>query len=810
MNIFKIPLLFLRRTLLFFLVVFCIFYRTYAQEKYTVSGYLKNNYSGETLFGATIYIKEIGGGVVTNEYGFYSITLPQGNYTLAYRYIGFVTKIVEVSLDKDYRLDIDLIEAQTNLEEVEISSEREDANVTSTEMSVSKLDISSVRKLPSFLGEPDVIKSLQLLPGVTSVGEGASGFNVRGGSVSHNLVLLDEAPIYNSSHLLGFFSVFNPDVVKNIKLYKGGMPARYGGRISSVLDIVMKKGNDRKLSVYGGLGTIFSRFAIEGPIKKGKSSFLLAGRRSYADILIKPFTNVLDDGAGLYFYDLTSKLNYSLSKKDNVFLSAYLGRDVFNFDSRQGIQWGSQTVSLRWNHLFTDRLFSNLSLLSTRYDYELAFGATDSDRFQWESNIFTYNIKPEFTYFISTKNELTFGGEALLYLFEPANAQAVNSGEIANFDIPKKQALEYAIYINDQVTFSDKWSAQFGLRVSGFNYLGSGNYYTFLEDTPGFRKTVDKTASADKGETIKQYIVPEPRISIKYQINATSSIKTSFNRTSQYIHLLSNTTAANPLDIWTPSTNNIKPQIGQQFALGYFRNFLNNNYEMSVETYYRNIQNQLDFIDGADLFFNELIEADVLSGVGRAYGLELYLKKNEGKITGWASYTLGKTELKIDGINYQEDIINRKGEWYPTRYDQTHNLKLVGFYNVSERVSLSANFVYISGTPGTFPTHRYQIEHLVIPDNVKNSRNNLRIPDYHRLDISMTLKRKTMKKGKIRKNTAFWTFTISNVYARKNPFSIYFWQGQDRFLGQSPVTTKATQISILGSILPSVNYNFKF
>ena len=780
------------------------------QEKFTINGYVRDAANGESLIGATVLIKEIGGGNITNVYGFYSITLPSGNYTIEYRYIGFVAQSKQILLTENQRIDIELVEERVVLQEVVVTAEAEDANVSSSEMSVSKLDIRTINKIPAFLGEVDVIKSLQLLPGVSSVGEGASGFNVRGGSVGQNLVLLDEAPVYNSSHMLGFFSVFNPDAVKDVKLYKGGIPARFGGRLSSVLDIRMKEGNNKKSEINGGIGSIFSRLAVEGPIKKEKASFIIAGRRSYIDIVARPFTDIFDNGAGLYFYDLTTKANYNISKKDRVFVSGYFGRDVFNFDARQGLNWGSRTTTLRWNHLFNERVFSNLTFYTSDYDYELAFGENDRDKFEWNSNITTHNVKPEFTFFIDTNNELTFGGEVLLYRFKPANAIGVSDGELTEFSLPHKRALEYGLYLGNQQTVNENLTVQYGVRFSGFNYLGPGLYFTFNDTIPGYRSGAIDVQKADKWETIKNYNNFEPRLSAKFQLNRTSSLKASYNRTAQYIHLISNTTASNPLDIWTPSTNNIAPQIGQQWAAGYFRNFQDNNFEASIETYYRKTRNQIDYIDGAELFINELIEGDVLSGIGRAYGLEFSLRKNEGRLTGWASYTLGRSELKIDGINFQDDLVNRSGKWYPARYDQKHNLKLAGFYELSSRVSISGNFTYLTGTPTTFPTHRYQIEYLTIPENAENTRNNLRIPDYHRFDLSLTILGKAVnKKGAVRKNRDSLVITFYNLYNRKNPFSIYFWQGEER-IGIDQITeTEAMQVSILGSIVPSLTYNFK-
>ncbi len=774
-----------------------------AQTKHTLSGYVKDKSNGETLIGANVIVEEISSGTITNVYGFYSLTLDHGLYTITYRFVGYETITKKIDLNENLRIDIELGEEGTELEAVIVSADAQDRNVSEIEMSTAELDIKTISKIPAFLGEVDVIKSLQLLPGVSTVGEGASGFNVRGGGVGQNLVLLDESPVYNSSHLLGFFSVFNPDAVKDVKLYKGGIPPRYGGRIASILDVRMKEGNSKSYDVTGGIGSVFSRFAIEGPIVKEKASFIVAGRRSYADVLARPFTDIFDEGAQLFFYDLTVKTNYNISKKDRLFLSGYLGRDVFKFDARQGFSWGNNTATLRWNHLFSEKVFSNFTVFFSDYDYELGFGNTDRDRFEWKSRIQTYNFKPEFTYFINPRNELTFGGEAVLYRFKPADAFGVSNGESNDISLDEKKAFETSIYIGNEQKITDQLSTMYGVRFSHFNYLGEGTAYTFNDTIPGERRSVVSSEEYGTLETITDYNFFEPRISLKYQLNKTQSFKASYNRTVQYIHLISNTVASNPLDVWTPSTNNLKPQIGDQIAIGYFRNFRDNDYESSAEFYYRETQNQLDYIDGAELFINELLEGDVLPGIGRAYGAEFYFKKNNGKFNGWISYTLAKTELQIEGVN--------NGKWYPTRFDQTHNLKIAAFYDLNERMSLSGNFTYLTGTPTNFPDQRYEIQGYTIPLNSSDSRNAVRIPDYHRLDLSFTLQGKEYnKKGKKRKFEDSYVFTVYNVYGRRNPFSIYFSQGTDRQDYGTPVDTKATQLSIIGTVFPSITYNFKF
>lgn len=774
-----------------------------AQEKATLSGYVKEAANGETMIGATIYIPELETGVVTNTYGFYSITVPPGSYTVEYRYIGYLTITRPIEIQEDIRVDIELEEEAQQIQEIVIQAERLDRNVTSIEMSINKLDMKEIQRMPAFLGEVDVIKSIQLLPGVSSVGEGASGFNVRGGSVGQNLVLLDDAPVYNSSHLLGFFSVFNPDAVKDIKLYKGGIPGQYGGRISSILDIQMKEGNSKELGVEGGVGTIFSRLTVEGPIAKDKASFIIAGRRSYADVFAKLFTDVLSDGAAFNFWDLTLKGNYNINENNRLYLSGYLGEDLFKFDDTQGFSWGNKTATLRWNHLFNDQLFFNLTSFFSDYTYELAFGDNDQDKFEWNSRIRTGALKPQFTYFINPENELSFGGEFLYYKFDPANAVGVSAGEVTNISLDPKYGYEIAAYISNKQTVSSRLDLEYGLRFSGFLYTGPGNVYTYSDTEAGERKQLTGISRVEDRSVIADYYGLEPRFSLKYQVNDVSSVKASYNLINQYVHLISNTTASNPLDVWTPSTNNIKPERGIQYALGYFRNLRNNEYEASAEVFYKDTENQIEYIDGADLLINQFIEADLLSGIGRSYGLETSVKKVKGRAKGWISYTLSRSELKVEGIN--------RGDWYPTRFDQTHNFSFTGSYDFTDRISLSSNFAFITGTPTTFPTSRFEMQQYVVPYNAYESRNNIRIPNYHRLDISLTIKGKEFRKnGERRKNQDYLVVGAYNIYGRRNPFSIYFSQGADRPLPNLPIPTKGTQVAIIGSIIPAISYNFKF
>ncbi len=778
------------------------------QEKYTLSGYIKDGQNGESLIGATIYVTESSGGTISNVYGFYSITLDKGQYEVTVSYVGFEDIRRTLDLSKDIRLDLELDAAAEELEAVVVSSRAADENIRTVEMSTAELDIKSIEKMPAFAGEVDIIKGIQFLPGVTTVGEGVSGFNVRGGGVGQNLVLLDEAPVYQSSHLFGFFSVFNPDAVKDVKLYKGGIPAQYGGRLSSILDVRMKEGNNKSYEINGGIGTVFSRLAVEGPIQKDKSSFIIAGRRSYADVLAKTFTDVLSDGTGLFFYDLTAKTNFNINEKNRVFLSGYFGRDVFKFDSFNGFDWGNRTATFRWNHLLSDRLFSNYSLFYSNYDYGFQIGEGNNDTYRWASKIETINFKPEFTLFANTKNEVTFGGEAILYLFEPSTAETVSAGERTDTSLDERKAVETSVYIGNDQKINHRLSLQYGLRLSNFSFLG-GTEYHYADTLPGISRPLMATVERPDWAPIATFANLEPRASFRYELDTKSSVKGSYNRMNQYIHLISNTTASTPIDVWQPSTNNIKPQKGDQVALGYFRNFKANAYETSIEVYYKWTDNQLSYIDGADLFINEYLESQLLSGIGRAYGLELYAKKNSGRLTGWISYTLGKTELKVDGINFGANKETREGQWFPTRFDQRHNFKLAAFYELSRNITFSGNFSYLSGTPTTFPTDRITVQDYVIPYIAGSERNNFRIPDYHRLDLSVTFH----DIGKKKQNQKFkdeLVVSVYNVYARKNPFSIYFSQGTDRHDSDLPVPTSASQLAMIGTLIPAISYNFKF
>ncbi len=770
--------------------------------KTTISGYVKDIRNGEGLIGVSVYIKELGTGNTTNSYGFYSITVPQGKYNLVFSYIGYnkINKEVEAGIEP-ISFNLEMIEESTSLSEVQVSAKKEDDNVKSIEMSVNKISMKTIQKMPALLGEVDLIRSIQLLPGVSTIGEGSSGFNVRGGGVDQNLVLLDEAPVYNSSHLFGFFSVFNPDAVKDVKLIKGGIPAQYGGRISSILDVKMKEGNSKKLEINGGIGLIFSRISIEAPLLKEKASFIFAARRSYADVLAKPFLNGDIKDSKFSFYDLTAKFNYKFSDKDVLFLSGYFGRDVFG--AQFGFNWGNSTTSLRWNHVFNNRLFLNTTAYYSNYDYQLATNLknNDKDSFEWNSNVISYSFKPDFTYYISPNNSLTFGAQGIYYTFKPGLAIAKSAGETRSFGQAEKYASEFSAYIGDEIKVSSAFSLQFGIRYSNFDYLGKGNGYTFAPyiykaNENAQRRQITAAKSYNQGESIQNYGNWEPRFSANLNLNSSTSLKVSYNRTAQYLHLMSNTAASTPLDIWTPSTNNIKPQLADQLAFGVFKNFGENinDYETSIEVYYKKLQNQIDYIDNSDLFLNEFFEGDLLFGKGRAYGAEFYVKKNTGKFNGWLSYTLSRTERQVIGVN--------ANKWFPARFDRTHVANVVAMYDLNKRWSFSGNFAFYTGVPFTFPRGKFVYDNFILPDNENSSRNDSRVENYHRLDFSATLQ---AKKGPFKKGTANWVFSIYNTYNRRNAFSVYFRQNAD-----DQTKTEAVKLSIFGSIVPAITYNFKF
>ncbi|MGX5820575.1 TonB-dependent receptor [Chitinophaga lutea] len=778
------------------LLLLTAFQASAQQQRYTISGYVKDENSGESLIGISIGKPGTSIGTVTNEYGFYSLTLPAGRHEVQFTYVGYAPQKLTIDLNKNLRQDIKLAQSNRQLNEVVITGKEQEKNINTLNTSLNKLDIAEVKKLPTFMGEVDVLRTIQTLPGVNTVGEGAASFNVRGGNGDENLILLDEAPVYNSTHMLGFFSVFNPDAVKNLNLIKGGFPAEYGGRTASVLDIRMKDGNNQRFGLTGGIGNIFSRLAIEGPLQKDKSSFIIAGRRSYMDVMMKPFLKGDMEDTKLYFYDLTAKVNFKLNKNNNLFVSSYFGRDVFGFGGQSDMNWGNNTLSIRWNHIFNNRLFLNLTTYYTKYDYSLAFKSDKKDEvqqsFKWTSNIINYGVKPAFTYYINANNTLHFGLQSTYYTFKPGTGTSNEEGRSMEVTVKDKHALESALYLDHEWKASDKFGVQYGLRASGFQFLGKSTAYYYADTTPGIRKRLISAEDFGAGKTIADYLNLEPRISARYAINNTSAIKAAYSRSAQYMHQLSNTASPTPVDIWTPVTNNVKPQVTDQVTAGYFYSAPGNKFELSAEVFYKSMQDQLDYIDDADLYLNELTEADLLASQGRAYGLELYAKKDVGKTTGWISYTLSRSERKTIGLS--------RDEWFLNRYDRTHNVNIVMSHEFNQRASLGANWVFASGTPATFADARLEFQDWDIPYNTTEKRNNYRLKPFHRLDLSFTYKGKQTKRWK-----GEWVLSLYNIYARRNAYSVYFRQNPD-----DPTKKEAVRLSIIGSIIPGITYNFKF
>ena len=792
--------MFRKRKHFYIFILLFIINSSFSQDKFTLSGVVKDSLSGETLIGVNIIIPELQTGTTTNEYGFYSLTLPNGKYNLLVSYIGFSDIRSEINLNENIKLNFVLKENLEELEEVILTDNPYKVKVSTPEMSVNKITTASIKQMPVVLGETDVIKSILTLPGVTNAGEGQSGFNVRGGAADQNLVLLDEATLYNTSHLFGFFSVFNTDAIKDIKLYKGGIPARFGGRVASVLEIYQKDGNNSKFHMNGGIGLISSRLLAEGPIKKDKGSFLFAGRSSYAHLFLK----LTDNKNSAYFYDLNTKLSYNFNENNSLYLSGYFGRDVFSLNESFVNTYGNSVFNLRWNHLFTDKLFSNLSLIYSDYYYGLTL---DFVGFDWNSGIKNYNIKYDFKHYLNDKTKLYYGANAIYYDFNPGKIEPTDDSSGINPDqLAKKYAFEPSLYIDIEQKLSNKIALNYGFRFSKFYRLGDEeiNLYAnnqavvFNEDFQIYEKaTPIGSKKYNKNEIISQFGNFEPRFSIAYTLNENSSLKASYNRMAQYLHLISNTQSPTPLDVWAPSDDYLKPQILDQVALGYFQNIKNGDYSLEVETFYKKVKNRLDYIDGADLIANDDIEQVVLNGEARAYGLEVLARKNNGKLNGWISYTISRSEQKTEGRTEIETGIN-DGNWYKTGWDKLHNLSVTGMYKLNEKWSFGSIFTLQSGQPVTYPNGQYEYQGITVP--TYGLRNENRLPTYHRLDVSATL---VPEKNKNRNWYGEWVFGIYNIYSRRNAASISFRQNQDSG------NNEAVRLSIFG-IVPSVTYNFKF
>ncbi|MCW0481538.1 TonB-dependent receptor [Gaoshiqia sediminis] len=755
-------------------------------ERKIISGHIKDAENGETLIGATLFVEEQGVGTASNEYGFYSISLLPGSYTLSYSFIGYQVVEKKIDLTENTVLEIELTPESKKLQEVVIAAEKKNKNITRVEMGVEKLQPKVIKSIPALMGEVDLIKAIQLLPGVQTTSEGGSGFSVRGGTPDQNLILLDEATVYNASHLMGFFSVFNNDAVNDLKLYKGDVPAQYGGRLSSLLDVRMKDGNSKKITGAGGIGSISSRLTLEGPIVKDRTTFLFSGRRTYLDLFL-PLSGDEDvKDSKLYFYDANMKFSHRFNENNRLFVSGYLGRDVMKSpDFRMG--FGNQTFTVRWNHIFSPKLFMNLTTVWSRYDYELGTSDDRPESWLWESDLQDVGLKADFSYFIQPEHSLQFGLQSFYHGFNPGSAKGIGSQTVfSEYTVEKNQSLEHAGYVSHQLKIGEKLVVKYGVRASLFQNMGEATVYHFDDN---FELTDSTTFAA--GDIYKSYFGLEPRIGLNLMLSEHASVKFNYNRSRQYIQQASNSTAGSPLDVWFPASPNIKPQVADQYAMGYFRNFGNDVFQASVEAYYKDMRNTIDFADHAELLLNKQMEGEVRVGNSKAYGVEFLLKKTEGRLTGWLGYTLSRAERTVPGIN--------EGKTYVAPFDKPHDISSVLNYDLSRRVSFSANWLYASGQPVTLPVQRYEINGTIIP--LYSERNGARYDDYHRLDLSLTLR------GRNKRNRPWsgeWVFSAYNVYNRKNTWVLNFKQDEE-----DPRETYAEK-TYLFPIVPSVTYNFKF
>jgi len=771
------------------LIMLCFLTSTeqlWAQNKYTISGYVLDAENGETLIGAAVYDKDdMTNGVLTNAYGYYALTLEEGAHTLEISYLGFNTERQDIDLTADVKVDFSLISGIT-IETVEISAEEEDENVSSTQMGTVDLQMDQIKRLPALFGEIDILKTIQLLPGVLSSGEGSSGFNVRGGGVDQNLVLLDEAVVYNSGHLFGFFSVFNADAIKNSTLIKGGMPANYGGRIASVLDIQMKDGNDKYYQVDGGIGLIASRLTVQGPIVNDKASFLFSGRRTYLfDLAQSSIDNTDFAGTNYYFYDLNGKINYKFSDRDRVYLSGYFGRDVlkFNISDRDfllELPYGNSTATLRWNHVFSDKLFANLSVIYNDYDFTFR-GSQDDFSFKLFSGIRDWNLKLDTDYFLNSIHSIKTGINYTYHKLTPNVFEGESDDVTFESQLNPKYGHEYAVYVSDEINVSKKLKVTAGLRYSHF--IQTGPYTSSLDGR-----------EYEKGDKVASYGGIEPRISARYSLNKSTSLKASYNRNLQYLHLVSNSTSSLPADVWVPSTELIEPQTGDQYAIGIFKNFLDNQLEGSVELYYRDMGNQLDYRESYVDNASQDVELDFVFGEGNAYGAEFYLNKPKGRLTGWVAYTYAKSRRWFDEIE--------NGRKYAPVYDRTHDLSVVTSYQLSKKIDVGATFVYGSGRPFTPFAGIYFIDQQ--PRLFYGPRNSERLEDYHRLDLAINY---TPKPESTKRFSSTWTLAVYNIYNRKN--TLFINTDFNINNSQNSIDAEASKFAIF-PIIPSITWNFKW
>lgn len=790
------------------LLINCLlFIYSSSAQNHTISGNITDYNSGEYLIGANVYSTN-NSTSTSDVYGFYSITLTEGVHYLEFSYVGYQPVSKQINLTEDVRLDLEL-KSLLLLQEATIDAEK-NKNTQSGEMGTISLELEKIKTLPAFLGEVDILKIIQFLPGVQANGEGNSGFYVRGGSADQNLILLDNATVYNASHLLGFFSVFNADAVKNVELIKGGMPAQYGGRLSSVLDISLKEGNNKEFKGEGGLGLISSRLTLEGPIKKNTSSFIISGRRTYADVLVKPFAKEGSQAreSDYYFYDLNAKLNYKISKKDQIYLSGYFGKDVFGFASPDAgfgsdILWGNTTGSFRWNHQFGGKLVANTIVTYSDFKFEFT-GDQDDFKFKLLSGIKDISSKVGFSYFPNSRHKVKFGAEYINHTFSPSTVEVSSGDTEFNTGNPQKiHSREYGLYINEEWDLSDKIKLNLGLRASA--YLQKGPFKRYNSDNPSENR---ETTFYKSNETVAEYAGLEPRFSARYQLNSKSSIKTGITRNFQYVHLASFSALTLPTDTWLPSTDLIKPQEGVLYALGYYRDFSESKYEASGELYYKTMSNLVEYKEGArpEDNINNNIDSQLTFGDGTSYGLELFVKKNKGKLNGWFGYTWSKTDRDFESLN--------SGKTFPAKYDRRHDFSAVSNFEVSDKWTFSAAFVYSTGNTFTPPVSWYILEESTVYEYAE--RNSYRLPNFHRLDLSAVrysekFKKSTDENGNEKRRPksiqSSWSFSIYNVYNRQNPFFIYYTNEGNVLNGEVKIT--ARQVSLF-PILPSITWNFKF
>ncbi len=755
-------------------------------RSHTLSGYVRDASTGEELIGANVYVKKLSNGTITNQYGYYSLSLPAGNYSISYSYVGYTPREFNLRIAADTVLNVYLRESASQLGEVVVKSRKRNENITSLETGTIELPIQAIRRMPAFMGEVDVIKSIQLLPGVQSAAEGSSGFSVRGGDTDQNLILLDQATIYNASHFFGFFSVFNNDAVKDVKLYKGDIPAAYGGRLASLLDVRMKTGNNKKFSGEGGIGTISSRLTVEGPIIRDRTSYLVSGRRTYADLFL-PFAKEKDIRDNkLFFYDLNGKISHTFNNDNRIFLSGYTGRDVFK-NQFAGLNYGNSALSAEWNHVFNPKLFSNFTLIHSNYQYNLGTADDQPQSFEWNSSLNDYGIRADFNYYANPLATIRFGLTSTWHHIRPGEVSGVGEeSAVGNFLVPDNHALEHGLYLQGEEQMGYRWSVKYGLRISLFQNIGPGTVYHFNQNYKAVDSTVYKPWNI-----YHNWAGLEPRFGVNYTLNDNNSLKASYSRTRQYLQLAMNSTAGTPLSVWFPASPNVKPQRSDQYSLGYFRDFYGHVVETSVEVYYKAMKNTIDFRDHAILLLNPELEGELRTGKARAYGVELLVRWNKDNFNGWVSYTFSRSKRKIEGIN--------NGRPYDSPYDKPNDASVVLNYALTGRLLIGANWIFSSGMPTTFPVGRYEILGKILP--LYSGRNAYRLDDYHRLDLSVTWKGKTKPD---RSWHSEWNLSVYNAYGRKNTWAINFIQDQD-----NPDITYAER-TYLFSVVPALTYNFKF